>query len=270
MNRVPFRIGTTSYIIEAGLVENARYLATRVDDMQLVLFHLEDGPSNFPTAAEVSTLAQIGRGDGLAYSVHLPLDIELAEDGSANHRSLDQARRVIEATWPLQPTAYVLHLQAASLLRPDLQPEDVSIWCRRALRALVHLNEWAGSSDRLVVENVEGFPLDYLEPVLLHPEVRRCIDIGHLWLDNHDPVPYLNRHLPRTDVIHLHGVARRDHQSLHHQGADQIDAVFETLLVNRYTGLITLEIFGQPDFDNSMGAVQASLTRLREKGVWAN
>ena len=77
--QIPFRIGTTSYIIEDDLVANARFLADKVSDMQLVLFDLPDGPSNLPTPQTVAELAQIGRLSGLTYSVHLIDDLPASD-----------------------------------------------------------------------------------------------------------------------------------------------------------------------------------------------
>ena len=45
-----FHIGATSYVIPADLAPNAEYLATRVDDMELVLFESPEWGSNFPTS----------------------------------------------------------------------------------------------------------------------------------------------------------------------------------------------------------------------------
>ena len=38
--QIPFRTGATSYVIADDLLPNARYLAGKVDDMELVLFDL--------------------------------------------------------------------------------------------------------------------------------------------------------------------------------------------------------------------------------------
>ena len=46
-----FRIGTTSYIIPAGILPNVRHLAGRVSDIQLVLFETDEQGSNLPDEA---------------------------------------------------------------------------------------------------------------------------------------------------------------------------------------------------------------------------
>ena len=50
MKKTPFRIGTTSYIIPADILPNVVYLAGKVDDVELVLFEVEEGGGNLPEA----------------------------------------------------------------------------------------------------------------------------------------------------------------------------------------------------------------------------
>ena len=45
-----FRIGTTSYVIPDDILPNVEYLASRVDDVQLVLFETDEYGSNLPDA----------------------------------------------------------------------------------------------------------------------------------------------------------------------------------------------------------------------------
>ena len=116
------RIGTTSYIVEAELDVNAAYLAGKVQDMQLVLFDVENGPCNFPSPEMVAKLQAVADAHDFTYTVHLPLDIRLGDDGSADHLSMQQAQRVIEMTRPLRPFAYVLHLDGRSIQSPDTLP----------------------------------------------------------------------------------------------------------------------------------------------------
>jgi hypothetical protein len=111
-----FRLGTTSYIVPDDLVANARHLSGKVHDMQLVLFDLDDGQSNFPDLSTVKALAEISRTSGLTYTVHLPLDVRLGPNGEEGHVSLVKARKVIAIVRALEPSAYVLHLDGRELL----------------------------------------------------------------------------------------------------------------------------------------------------------
>lgn len=266
-----FRLGATSYILADDLVANARYLADKVQDMQLVLFDLDEGPSNFPDPAAVRELAQIGRATGLTYTVHLPLDIRLGPDGEEDHVSLVQAHKVVEITRDLEPTAYVLHLDGRELLTLSAAELEArrETWLAHALHALGLLAGWAGGFEKLAVENLEGHPPDFVTPVLERAPVSRCVDVGHLWLDGHDPAPHLRAALPHTRVVHLHGLAapapgepRRDHQSLAHTLPELLDPVLALLARERYAGVLTLEVFGEEAFASSLAAVEAGLRRL--------
>jgi sugar phosphate isomerase/epimerase len=269
INQLPFRLGTSSYIIPDDILPNVRYLANRVRDIELVLFELEDGPSNLPSAEVIAELKALAVQNDLTYTVHLPLDLRLGADGSEQHISLVKARRVIESVFPLDPWAYVLHLDGKEFqsirFGDAAQPSlELRRWQEQSARALEIVSGWAGSPEHLVVENLEGYPLDFLEPVLDQFPVSRCVDVGHLWRDGQDPIPYLERTWDRTRVIHWHGMGTRDHQSLAHMLEEQIDPVLAWLLEKPYTGVVTLEVFSQEDLDSSMQVIAARLKNYRE------
>lgn len=261
INQLPFRLGTTSYILPDDILPNAKFLAGLVKDIELVLFEVEDGPSNFPSGEVIDDLAEIAEKSDLTYTVHLPLDLRLGSEGEELSASLNKARRVIEATLPLDPWAFVLHLDAKEYrgLAPgqalDPSPE-LKRWQDQAVKALDIAAGWAGGPEKLAVENLEGYPPDFLGPILSHIPVSRCVDIGHLWLDGHDPFPYLEEAFTRTRVIHWHGIGSRDHQSLGAMAPGQISGVVEWLMAKPYRGVVTLEIFSQADLEGSLGAIQ--------------
>jgi sugar phosphate isomerase/epimerase len=263
---VPFRIGTTSYIIPDDILPNVRYLAGQVRDVELVLFELDDGPSNLPGPELVADLNCIAAEHDLSFTVHLPLDLRLGADGDEQHVSLVKARRVIEATRALQPWAYVLHLDGKEV-RQSADPLALARWQDQSVRALEIAAGWAGRPELLAVENLESYPLDFLEPVLARIPVSRCVDIGHLWCDGHDPLPFLARALPRTRVIHLHGISGRDHKSLAHVPIEQLDPALGFLLERQYAGVLTLEIFSEDDFLSSQIALANCLQRNKQLGM---
>jgi sugar phosphate isomerase/epimerase len=262
--RYPFRLGTTSYIIPADILPNVQYLADKVQDIELVLFEVDDGQNNLPSAEVIDELIALADQRQLSYTVHLPLDLRLGAAGDEQHVSLIKARKVIERTRALQPWAYVMHLDGREV-KDAPSAEALRRWQDQACRALELVADWAGGTDRLAVENLETYPLNFIAPVVDRIPVARCVDIGHLWLDGHDPVPYLRAALPRTRVIHLHGLAERDHKSLAHMPREKIDAVLEFLLREKYAGVLTLEIFGEDDFQSSLMVLEQSA-----RSVWAN
>ena len=254
MKTYPFRLGTTSYIIPDDILPNARYLAGKVRDIELILFEVDDGPNNLPPAEVIRELSRIAQDSDMTYTVHLPLDLKLGEDGSERDQSLVKAKRVIDCTRDLHPWAYVLHLDGKAV-RTSIDSGLIKRWQDQSVRALEIASEWAGSAEKLAVENLETYPLDFIQPVLDRIPVSRCVDIGHLWLDGHDPIPYLQAALPRARVVHMHGIAERDHRSLRFMPQEKVRAVWDELVHWKYEGVLTLEIFSEEDFLSSLEVI---------------
>jgi sugar phosphate isomerase/epimerase len=257
----PFRLGTSSYIIPDEILPNVRYLADQVDDVELVLFEVDDGPNNLPGPSSIQELSELARDHNLTYTVHLPLDLRLGAQDETQHISLQKARRVIECTRELSPWAYVLHLEGnAERLSKD--PKILANWQEQAVRALELVAGWAVSEGFLAVENLEGYPPDFNFPVLESIQAGVCLDIGHLWLDGHDPIEWMQAVLPRLRVIHLHGIGERDHQSLGLMQPAQIDEVLRYLVDQAYQGVLTLELFSEPDFKDLLKTIRESMARI--------
>jgi adenosyl cobinamide kinase/adenosyl cobinamide phosphate guanylyltransferase/sugar phosphate isomerase/epimerase len=260
IHSLPFRLGTSSYIIPADILPNAQYLAGKVYDIELILFEVDDGQNNLPTPEVIDELIQLAALYDLTYTVHLPLDLKLGADGSEQDISLIKAHKVIELTKRLNPWAYVLHLEGKEV-RDSKDPAVLLHWQDQAVRALEIVSEWAGGAEKLAVENLEHYPPDFIQPVLDRIPVSRCVDVGHLWLDGVPIMPYLEKALPRTRVIHMHGIGERDHSSISHVDPQELDELFRTLLKD-YRGVLTLEIFSEPDFLSSIEAIKQSLKRI--------
>ncbi|MEZ4732038.1 MAG: cobamide remodeling phosphodiesterase CbiR [Caldilineaceae bacterium] len=191
---LPFRVGATSYVIADDLLPNAQFLADSVQDMQLVLFDLPGGPSNLPTPTTVARMAALGRTQDLTYTVHLIEDLAPAPSASFPS-SWQKAQMVIERTQGLTPWAYVLHLEGRAVRTPETAPAALTLWQSQMRTALSQVIQWAGAA-QVAVENLEGYPPDFVTPALAATGVSRCVDIGHLWLDGHDPLPWLQAALP--------------------------------------------------------------------------
>lgn len=262
---LPFRVGATSYVIEDDLALNARFLADRVQDMQLVLFDLPDGPSNLPDARTLEELCAIGRDHDLSYTVHLIDDLRLFGPDGRPSGTVERARQVVDLTRVLAPFAYVLHLDGKEFRGPEYDPDALLRWQAESLAALSMVAEFAGDATLLAVENLESYTPGFVTPVVERLPVCRCVDVGHLWLDGHDAVPYLKSALPRTRVVHIHGIGERDHGSLTHCAPEELDAVIFALLAASFDGVFTLEVFGRDDFESSMAALAESVRRLRAK-----
>jgi sugar phosphate isomerase/epimerase len=168
----------------------------------------------------------------------------------------------------LDPWAYVLHLDGNEL-HHNLQRESIertpnaaTDWLERAVQALETLGALAGDCGQLAVENLDGYPPDFSFPILQRISVAQCVDIGHLWKDGADAIAHLKTSLPRTRVIHLHGIDERDHQSLAYMPAHKVDEVISLLIRAPFSGIVTLEVFSESDLSSSLQSIQASLMRI--------
>jgi sugar phosphate isomerase/epimerase len=165
MTRVPFRIGTTSYIIPADILPNVRYLADRVDDVELVLFEVEEGGSNLPDEGALAQLSQIAAQQDLTYTVHLPLDLQFGDDETNRQRSLKKALQVIAHTRALQPYAYILHVDGRSV-RGEFHSQRWEEWRRRTRRVLEEMITQVNEPELLAVENLDGYAPEFWDEVL--------------------------------------------------------------------------------------------------------
>jgi sugar phosphate isomerase/epimerase len=95
--------------------------------------------------------------------------------------------------------------------------------------------------------------------VLKRIAVSRTVDIGHLWLEGHDAGAYLHGALPRTRVVHIHGIDGRDHKSLANVSKEKLLGVLSELVCTGYRGVLTIEVFSEEDFLTSSAAIQAAM-----------
>jgi len=261
LQRLPFRLGTTSYILPDEILPNARYLAGKVRDVELVLFEVDEGLNNLPSPEEVNELRELGSLHDLSYTVHLPLDLRLGSDGEVQKLSIFKALRTIEATRALEPQAYIVHLDGSEV-REGATARKMQRWKEQAKAALEEVAEASGDLGLLAVENLENYPQGFWEKALQGLPASHCADVGHLWLEGIDPLPYLERNLEVTRVIHLHGIQERDHASLAYAPQESLEAVLKLLCERRFPGVVTMEVFGQADFLSSLKAVEDSLGRI--------
>ena len=111
----------------------------------------------------------------------------------------------------------------------------------------------------LAIENLESYPGEWNDPVIRACGTSAALDIGHLFLQGRDPVPIIHERMSDTTVVHLHGVGSRDHQSLRHMPEDSVRTVIQALLQADYRGVLTLEVFNETDFSESMAMIRECL-----------
>ncbi|HEX9243145.1 MAG TPA: cobamide remodeling phosphodiesterase CbiR [Anaeromyxobacter sp.] len=253
-----YRIGTTSFVHPAGWLENARRVAGRVSDVEILLFEPPVGASA-PSAGEIAALARLGEEAGLTYSVHAPLEIALgSEDGGRRRAAVDAVRAAVEVTAPLAPHALIVHLAAGEREGGPL-PVDPAAFRRRAIDSLHEVLSSGLAPATLCLETLE-YDFALAEPVVEELGLSVAVDVGHLARDGVPIDAVLARNLGRARVVQWHGTdaSRRDHRSLRHFPRAEAVRLVRALRAAEWAGVLTLEVFREADLDDSL-AVLAEL-----------
>lgn len=285
-----FTLGCTSFVRPASYVEGVRFGAALCRDVSVLLF--ESGPAGeCPlTGREAREIARIGDGEGATFSVHLPVDGDFSTPEGAL-RVQQGALAAVDRVAPLHAHSFVLHVAFPTCMAEGRAPAGAE--AARAAAVLERIGRALPSPDCLALENLEGCGPDFLDPWLTGSHVgpapgwSRCADIGHLWKDRLQgerpngrpvsrsgrPVPaaspaaVLAEWLPRVRICHLHGVRLcgdtvRDHTSLGHMPADQLDAALHLLWDRAFSGVVTLEVFSPEHLAASHRAILESHERF--------
>jgi len=250
----PFRLGTTSYIIPDSIIPNVRVLAPLIDDIELVLFE-SDTISNLPTKNEVAEIRSIAESCNCGFTVHLPTDRKAGSARAKDRQEfIDAAIRVIELTLPLSPRGWVLHLEGITFGSLN---EEIALWRRRCFEIVDVLASAVGDSRLLTIENL-AYPFDCNVSIVSVCNTSYCLDVGHLWVAADPSWEAICRNaLARTSIIHLHGVQNNeDHISLRKGNRIQLEKLFAIIQECRYDGVVTLEVFNEKDFGESMEVVR--------------
>jgi sugar phosphate isomerase/epimerase len=261
----PFRLGTTSYIIPDDILPNLLHLRERVDDVELVLFE-SDEFSNLPTPSLAEEFARVGLKAGLTYTVHLPLDTRLGSADELERRaSVGKCRRVIERMTPVRPFAWILHLHGDR--RGDPPTDDAPRWIEQNRRSLHELLDGGPEPRRICIETLD-YDFGLVAGLVEALDLSVCLDLGHLLVQNRDVSAHLDRWMDRARVFHLHGVDSEGNDHCHlgnmPQGLLEDLAMRLSRLSAGEERVVTMEIFGQNDFERSLRVVAERLASWRK------
>ena len=253
--RFPFRLGTTSYIIPADILPNVEFLASRVDDVELVLFE-SDEFSNLPDEDTIRQLTDGQRKAALSYTVHFPLDADLGSaDEAERSRSVDKCLRVAALTRPLNPLACIVHFNGD--VRGPRPSADVGRWQDALDRSVAGLLA-SGIEPRDLCAETLDYAFDLVEPIVLKHNLAVCADVGHMLLNGHSVDAFLDRHADRCRVIHLHGIREgKDHADISSLGSGIIGRAVEAMgIASDRERALTLEVFNRDDFETSLAILE--------------
>jgi sugar phosphate isomerase/epimerase len=244
-NKFPFRLGTTSFIHPADYSDNVRLLAPLVDEIELLFLESE----HLPSGAQINELKILADTLDVAYNIHLPMDISLADPVSGiRQRSREAVLRTLERVVPLNASTHTLHV---TFEMPDKLPVSVETWQTLAMENLDRLlAEAAAAAGDLTVETLD-FPPQWLAPIVSELHLPVCVDVGHIVRFGFDLPSTLDLFAGKIGMFHLHGVTGdQDHRALDHL-AEEARNLVASLLKN-YHGSVSLEVFSLNDFTDSI------------------
>ena len=256
----PFRLATTSYIIPEAIMPNLHFLAPYVDEVELVLF--ESGrEDNLPSLGEIKEMRGLAAELDLTYNVHLPADAYLGDpDPSLRKQFRQTLLRFYERTLPLEPEAYILHLD--SRMANGEPNSDRSLWIQRVAEELHALVQEDMNPQRVALENLEYSPT-VIFPLAEMFGMGLCLDFGHLLRYGYDLKPQIESHLARSSMVHLHGVRDGvDHLGLEWISQEDWEVIREAL--GTYCGGVTLEVFSVNDLAPSLHRMQDLLKKEKQ------
>jgi sugar phosphate isomerase/epimerase len=264
-NSLPFRLGTTSYIVPADILPNLYHLRDRVDDVELVLFE-SDEFSNLPLPGDVEAMARLKHEARLTYTVHLPLDTRLGSSNEVERTaSVEKCRRVIQRMESVEPFAWILHLHGDR--RGEPPTGDAARWIEQNRRSLGELLEDGPDARRICVETLD-YDFERVAGLVEEFDLAVCLDIGHLLVHGRDVAGHVDRWLDRTQVFHVHGVGAdgQDHSDLGCLPDGMLEDLANRLarLASDDLRVVTMEVFGEDDFERSMQTVAERLAKWRK------
>lgn len=261
--RFPFKLSTTSYIYPDEIVPNVVRLGPFFDEIELVLFESER-PGSIPDPVQIDHLIELSKLHQLGFNIHLPLDISLGDEcDDVRTHGISVMKTVMERTLPLNPSLYTLHLD---FINPPLRGEerdfvhgkDVEAWRRRVSRSLKEILNNGIEAKRISIETL-AYPFEWIEDMVSQFGFSICLDIGHILTHGYDLGHYLKSYLPRTSIVHLHGVHNgSDHLGIERMPEADLNLIFSAL--RHYHGIVSIEVF-------SINALKSSLSLLEEKWI---
>lgn len=255
--RFPFRLSTTSYIIPDRIIPNVIFLASFVDEIELVLFESE-GQDNFPDEEEIRALKDLSWRQKLYFNIHLPIDIYLGDRSEeVRERGISVLKRVIERTLSLNPSTYSLHLSLRD--RNGQDEEDIPSWRKRLIQSLQKMEAWGIPLKQISIETL-GYPFEWIEDIVRNFGFSICLDLGHILLYGQDAEQHLTKYLSRTSIIHVHGFQNGvDHLGLDYLNDKTVDLLLSHL--RHYRGVLSIEVFSLNDLTNSLKVLEERWSR---------
>jgi sugar phosphate isomerase/epimerase len=228
-------------------------LGPYVDEIELICF--ESKPTSLPTRSTVNELKQLAWDLDFTYSVHLPIDISIADPQPIRrNQAVDTLARIVKLLSPLPADIYCLHIPHDNRYWPN---EKFDVWHDAVRGSLDRLFNLGVDRNSLAIENLD-YPFAWLDAILLDLNLNVCLDLGHLRTQGWNVSGHFETYQSKTRALHVHGVAAgRDHLSLDCSSRTYLSDVLRIL--NRFTGSVCLEVFSYKDLLASLQLLEDHL-----------
>jgi adenosyl cobinamide kinase/adenosyl cobinamide phosphate guanylyltransferase/sugar phosphate isomerase/epimerase len=248
------RLGTTSYIYPADIVENVKKLLETVQDIELVFFD-NINKSNVPSPHDLEKLLLLAHGRDLTFTAHFPLDLMLGGDRVEREEGINAVVKIWQLITPLEPINFVLHLPIIKSTIPtskiELDNNQRYQWLSRVEESLASILTHGIHPSLLCLENL-SYPFDYLDKLIEKYNLSICLDVGHLLRYGFSLGDFLKKYYDRIRIVHLHNsIGGQDHKGLIPPLGQEHRYLLDYLTGHDYTGVLTLEVFSEADFFSS-------------------
>ncbi len=243
-----------------NLLENAHLLAGMVDHIEIVLFYTPT-LHNFPSVSEVKALKEIGAGEGVSFSVHLPASLEIASRNLKKRmKSVQMVIDLINFMGALNPMYHILHIPFSPPTLTFAPGRYFTIehrgkfidWTQRAAESLETIQSRIERNNKILVENINYSPI-FLESFWKLGLCGFCLDMGHLMLGQESVSGVAKQFMSAIREIHLHGVTgHEEHLSLAVLSKSRVSKWVKLLVDASYEGVVNLEVFSKEDLEASI------------------
>jgi sugar phosphate isomerase/epimerase len=131
---------------------------------------------------------------------------------------------------------------------------DIRNWRKRLTQCLKEILNDGIESKRISIETL-GYPFEWIEDIVREFGFSICLDIGHILIHGHDLQHHLEKYLPETSIIHLHGFQN----GTDHLGIEKLpEPVLKTILsyLHHYHGIVSIEVFAIEELKNSLAVLE--------------
>lgn len=216
----PFTIAAPSFVLRAGVPENARFLKNFFPEIGLLFFETQ-ACLNYTETDLPPALADLH----VSWHVHLPLDLPWQHGLDAVCRDLEPLIKKVDL---FAPERYVLHPPDGSQLAPLAE----------------RLRNMGVNPADILLENTEEGDLADIWPEAVEAGFSACLDIGHMLAYSQQRIMDLPGLWDRVRMLHIYapGTGAR-HQPL--AGLDRNGRkLLKTMLARLEPGnVVTLEVF---------------------------